>query len=62
MDADHPHASRRRVLSRGRVSVAVVLLLASLLFVVSARDARDPATRRPQDLSDLIQAESARVE
>lgn len=62
MDAEHPHASRRRLLSRGPVSVAVVLMLAAVLFVVSARDARDPATRRPQDLSDLVQAESTRVE
>ena len=62
MDAEHPHASRRRLLSRGRLSVAVVLMLAAILFVVSAREARDPATRRPQDLGDLIQAESARVE
>ena len=62
MDAEHPHARRRRLLSRGRVSVAVVLLLAAMLFVVSARDARDPATRQPQDLRDLTQAESSKVE
>ncbi|HEY0118418.1 MAG TPA: DUF881 domain-containing protein [Cellulomonas sp.] len=62
MDAEHPHARPRRLLSRGRVSVAIVLMLAATLFVVSARDARDPATRRPQDLSDLVQAESSKVE
>ncbi len=62
MDAEHPHARRRRLLSRGRVSVAVVLMLAATLFVVSARDARDPATRQPQDLRDLTQAESSKVE
>ena len=62
MDAEHPHVRRRRLLSRGRVSVAVVLMLAVALFVVSARDARDPATRRPQDLGDLTQAESSKVE
>ncbi len=62
MDTEHPHARRRRLLSRGRVSVAVVLTLATALFVISARDARDPATRRPQDLGDLIQAESSKVQ
>ena len=62
MDAEHPHARRRTVLGRGPVSVAVVLMLAAVLFVVSARDARDPATRRPQNLSELVQAQSAKVE
>ena len=62
MDAEHPHAARRRLLSRAPVSVAVVLMLAAVLFVVSARDARDPATRRPQNLGELAQAESSKVE
>ena len=62
MDTEHPHARRRTVLGRGPVSVAVVLMLAAVLFVVSARDARDPATRRPQNLSELVQAQSAKVE
>ena len=61
MDAEHPHARRRALLSRGRASVAVVLMLAAALFVVSARDAASPATRRPQNLGDLTAAESARV-
>jgi uncharacterized protein YlxW (UPF0749 family) len=62
VDAEHPHARRRRLVSPAPVSVAVVLMLAAVLFVVSARDARDPATRRPQNLSDLTQAESSKVE
>ena len=61
MDVEHPHQARGRALSRGPLSVAVVLLLAAALFVISARDARDPATRRPQDLGDLTQAESSKV-
>lgn len=61
MDAEHPHLARSRVLSRGPVSVAVVLMLAAALFVVSARGARDPATRGPQDLAGLTQAESSKV-
>ena len=62
MDAEHPHARRRRLLARAPLSVAVVLMLAAVLFVVSARDARDPATRRPQNLSELVQAQSSKVE
>ena len=62
MDAEHPHKRPRRLLGRAPLSVAVVLMLAAVLFVVSARDARDPATRRPQNLSDLVQAESSKVE
>jgi len=62
VDAEHPHARRRPLISRAPVSVAVVLMLAAVLFVVSARGAGDPATRRPQNLSDLTQAESSKVE
>lgn len=62
MDAEHPHARRRRVLARAPLSVAVVLMLAAVLFVVSARQARDPATRRPQNLTELVQAQSSKVE
>lgn len=62
MDAEHPHARRRRLLARAPLSVAVVLMLAAVLFVVSARASSDPATRRPQNLSDLTQAESSKVE
>jgi uncharacterized protein YlxW (UPF0749 family) len=59
--SEHPHRERGRMCMRGRVSVAVVLMLAAALFVVSAREARDPATRRPQDLGQLTAAESDRV-
>lgn len=62
METEHPHARRRRLLARGRLSVAIVLMLATALFVVSARESHDPATRRPQDLGGLTEAESSKVE
>lgn len=58
---EHPHRDRHRLLARGRLSVAVVLMLAAALFVVSSREARDPASRHTQDLVGLTEAESARV-
>jgi len=60
--SEHPHAERRHLLNGGRISVAVVLMLATALFVISAHEARDPGTRHPQDLGQLTEAESKRVE
>ncbi len=60
--SEHPHAERHHLLNRGRLSVAVVLMLATALFVISAREARDPGTRHPQNLGQLIEAESQRVQ
>jgi uncharacterized protein YlxW (UPF0749 family) len=60
--SERPHREPVRLLARGRLSVAVVLMLATALFVISAREARDPATRHPQDLAQLVESESERVE
>lgn len=60
--SDRPHRDRPGLRSGGRASVAVVLMLAAALFVTSAREARDPDTRHPQDLGQLTEAELARVE
>lgn len=52
---------KRVHLPRGSVSVAVVLLLAAVLFSMSARSAAGSASRHPTDLHSLTQAESDKV-
>ena len=52
----------RRHAVRGTVSVAVVLALAGVMFTANARLARDAGDRHPQDLSELAERESSRVE
>ncbi|PJI91056.1 DUF881 domain-containing protein [Luteimicrobium subarcticum] len=52
---------RRRPRVRAAVSVALVLALAGLLFTASAELARGTQARHPQDLSQLVQAESDEV-
>ncbi len=60
--SDRPHRGRTRLWSGGRVSVAVVLTLATALFVISAREARDPNTRHAVDLPQLLREQEQRVE
>lgn len=57
MDARSGARSRR-----GMVGVAVVLALAGLLFTSNASLARSTEQRNPENLADLVQNESARVE
>jgi uncharacterized protein YlxW (UPF0749 family) len=47
---------------RGTVSVALVLVLAGVMFTANARLARTEGERHPQDLGELAEVESARVE
>src|SRR5690625_2390614 len=47
---------------RGMVGVAVVLALAGLLFTSNASLARSTEQRNPENLADLVQNESARVD
>lgn len=54
--------STRRHAVRGTVSVALVLVLAGLMFTANARLARSQEERHPQDLEGLAAQESARVE
>ncbi len=54
-------AARRRRVSRGSLSVALVLALAGTLFVANARLARSSDDRHPQDLRGLASAEDQRV-
>lgn len=52
-------AARRRGL--GSVSVALVLILAGVLFATNARLAGGVDARQPQDLPDLLEVEQARL-
>lgn len=60
--SDRPHRGRARLWSGGRLSVAVVLMLATALFVISAREAGDTRTRHAVDLPQLLRAEEQRVQ
>ena len=60
--SDHPHRARRLV-ARGTLSVALVLALSGALFAANAKFAQAAAGQRhPQDLADLAQVETSRVE
>jgi uncharacterized protein YlxW (UPF0749 family) len=56
------HGSARRDAVRGTVSVALVLALAGVMFTANARLARDDDDRHPQDLGELAERESSRVQ
>ena len=59
---DHPHRARR-VVARGTLSVALVLALSGALFAANAKFARAASgERHPQDLRELAQVETAKVE
>lgn len=58
---DHPHRARR-VFARGTLSVALVLALSGALFAANAKFARASGDRHPQDLRELAQVETDRVE
>jgi uncharacterized protein YlxW (UPF0749 family) len=58
---EHPHRARARV-TRGTLSVALVLALAGVLFAANAKFARADGQRHPEDLDDLTRVEIARVE
>ena len=58
---DHPHRARR-VVARGTLSVALVLALSGALFAANAKFARASGERHPQDLRELAQVETDRVE
>lgn len=58
---DHPHRARRLV-ARGTLSVALVLALSGALFAANAKFAHASGDRQPQDLVELTQAETARVQ
>jgi len=58
---DHPHRARR-FLARGTLSVALVLALSGALFGANAKFARASGERHPQDLRELAQVETSRVE
>ena len=51
-----------RVPRRGSYGVALVLVLAGLLFAANVNLARGTEAREPQDLEDLVQVESERAE
>lgn len=57
---DRTHHVARGV-SRGTLSVALVLALAGMMFVANARLARGTDERHPQDLADLAGVEESRV-
>ena len=59
--SDRQHRARRHAL-RSTVSVALVLALAGLMFTANARLAASQDQRHPQDLGELAELESARVE
>ena len=56
------HGSARRHAVRGTASVALVLALAGVMFTANARLARGEDDRHPQDLGELAERESSRVE
>ncbi|MBD5784634.1 DUF881 domain-containing protein [Cellulosimicrobium terreum] len=56
-----PPASRSRRL-RAALSVALVLALAGVLFTANARLARGEESRHPENLAQLVDQESSRVE
>jgi uncharacterized protein YlxW (UPF0749 family) len=58
---DRPHRARR-VVARGTLSVALVLALSGALFAANAKFARASGDRHPQDLKELAQVETGRVE
>ncbi|WP_426593887.1 DUF881 domain-containing protein [Cellulomonas sp. McL0617] len=58
---DHPHRARR-FLTRGTLSVALVLALSGALFAANAKFAQGSSDRHPQDLAELAKAEESRVE
>ncbi|WP_051682017.1 DUF881 domain-containing protein [Cellulomonas sp. HZM] len=58
---EHPHRARRLV-TRGTVSVAVVLALSAALFTTSAKFARAQGERRPEDIEGLARVETTRVD
>ena len=57
---DRTHHVTRRV-SRGSLSVTLVLALAGMMFVANARLAHGTDERHPQNLADLASVEEARV-
>jgi uncharacterized protein YlxW (UPF0749 family) len=57
---DRTHHVARGV-SRGTLSVAIVLALAGMMFVANARLARGTDERHPQNLADLAAVEESRV-
>jgi uncharacterized protein YlxW (UPF0749 family) len=57
---ERQHRARRHAV-RGTVSVALVLVLAGLMFTANARLARSDDARHAQDLEGLAQRESSRV-
>ena len=59
--SDRHHRSRRHAV-RGTVSVGLVLVLAGLMFTANARLATSQDQRHPQDLGELAERESTRVE
>jgi uncharacterized protein YlxW (UPF0749 family) len=58
---DHPHRARR-FLARGTLSVALVLALSGALFAANAKFAQASGERHPQDLRELAQVETDRVQ
>src|SRR3712207_176724 len=59
--SERQHRARRHAV-RGTVSVALVLALAGVMFTANARLARTEDQRHPQDLGELAEVESARVQ
>ena len=58
---DRQHRGRRQAL-RGTVSVGLVLALAGLMFTANARLPSSQEQRHPQNLGELAEVESSRVE